>query len=99
MIDFHRITGFQWDAGNAYKSQEKHGVFQGEAEEIFFNQPLMVSGDEKHSEGEQRYLALGVTSIGEFLSVVFTLRKNATLIRVVSARPMSKKERAFYEKA
>ena len=99
MIDFHRITGFQWDAVNAYKSQEKHGVSQGEAEEIFFNQPLLVSSDEKHSEGEQRYLALGVTSIGEFLSVVFTLRKNATLIRVVSARPMSKKERALYEKA
>ena len=99
MIDFHRITGFQWDAGNAYKSQEKHDVTQGEAEEIFFNQPLMVSSDEKHSQGEQRYLALGVTSVGEFLSVVFTLRKNATLIRVVSARPMSKKERAFYEKA
>ena len=99
MIDFHRITRFQWDAGNAYKSQEKHGVTQGEAEEIFFNQPLLVSSDEKHSENEQRYLALGVTVIGEFLSAVFTLRKNATLIRVVSARPMSKKERAFYEKA
>ena len=99
MIDFHQITGFQWDAGNAYKSQEKHGVTQGGAEEIFFNQPLLVAGDEKHSEDEQRYLALGITSIGEFLSVVFTLRKSGTLIRVVSARPMSKKERAFYEKA
>jgi uncharacterized DUF497 family protein len=99
MIDFHLITGFQWDAGNAYKSQDKHGVTQGEAEEIFFNQPLLIAGDEKHSEREHRYLALGVTSSGVMLSVVFTLRNKATLIRVVSARPMSKKERAFYEKA
>lgn len=99
MIDFHVITGFDWDAGNARKSQEKHGVSQAEAEEIFFNQPLLVAGDEKHSEEERRYLALGVTAVGIFLSVVFTLRKNATLIRVVSARPMSKKERACYEKA
>ena len=99
MIDFHRIIGFQWDAGNAHKNQEKHGVTQTEAEEIFFNQPLLVSGDEKHSGEELRYLALGVTASGGFLSVVFTLRKSATLIRVVSARPMSKKERAFYEKA
>lgn len=99
MIDFHRIIGFQWDAGNDYKNQEKHGVTQAEAEEIFFNQPLLVSGDEKHSEKELRYLALGVTASGGFLSVVFTLRKSATLIRVVSARSMSKKERAFYEKA
>ena len=99
MIEFHRIVGFQWDAGNAHKSQEKHGVTQGEAEEVFFNHPLLVSGDEKHSEDEQRFLALGITSAGVFLSIVFTLRKSATLIRVVSARPMSKKERAFYEKA
>lgn len=99
MIDFHRIVGFQWDAGNAYKSEKKHGVTQGEAEEIFFNQPLLISGDEKHSDDEQRYLALGVTSVGILLSIVFTLRQNQTLIRVVSARSMSKKERVFYEKA
>jgi uncharacterized DUF497 family protein len=99
MIDFHRIVGFQWDAGNAIKSQVKHGVTQAEAEEIFFNQPLLVSVDDKHSDKENRYLALGITSPGTLLSVVFTLRKNVTLVRVVSARPMSKRERAFYEKA
>jgi uncharacterized protein len=99
MIDFHQIVGFQWDAGNAYKSEEKHGITQGEAEGIFFNQPLLVSGDEKHSSDERRFLALGITSSGILLSVVFTLRKRGTLIRVVSARPMSKKERAYYEKA
>jgi uncharacterized DUF497 family protein len=99
MINFHQIVGFDWDAGNAYKSQEKHGVTQGEAEEIFFNQPLLVIGDERHSEKEVRYLALGVTGAGMLLSIVFTLRKRSTLIRVVSARSMSKKERAFYEKA
>jgi uncharacterized DUF497 family protein len=99
MIDFQLVIGFEWDAGNAYKSQDKHGISQGEVEEILFNHPLLVSGDEKHSELEHRYLALGITSSGTLLSVVFTLRKKATLIRVVSARPMSKKERAFYEKA
>jgi len=99
MIDFDCIVGFQWDTGNAHKSNEKHAVSQGEAEEIFFNQPLLIAGDEKHSLEERRYLALGITSLGRLLSVVFTLRKQATLIRVVSARPMSRKERAFYEKA
>jgi len=99
MIDFNSIVGFQWDTGNAYKSNEKHAVSQGEAEEIFFNQPLLIAGDEKHSLEERRYLALGITSVGRLLSVVFTFRKQATLIRVVSARSMSRKERAFYEKA
>lgn len=99
MIDFDYIVGFQWDTGNAYKSNEKHAVSQGETEEIFFNQPLLIAGNEKHSLEERRYLALGMTSVSRLLSVVFTLRKQATLIRVVSARPMSRKERAFYEKA
>lgn len=99
MIDFHNIVGFEWDAGNAYKSNEKHDVSQGEAEEMFFNQPLLIAADQEHSVEEVRYLALGVTGAGRLLSVIFTLRKKATLIRVISARPMSRKERAFYEKA
>ena len=99
MIDFQRIVGFQWDAGNAYKNQEKHGVSQGEAEEIFFNQPLLIEDDDRHSHGESRFLALGVSNAMRFLSIIFTLRSHETLIRVVSARSMSKKERSFYEKA
>jgi uncharacterized DUF497 family protein len=99
MIDFEKITGFQWDAGNAYKSQEKHGVSQGEAEEVFFNQPLLVEEDERHSDNESRLLALGITNSMRLLSIIFTLRNRDTLIRIVSARSMSKRERACYEKA
>jgi uncharacterized DUF497 family protein len=99
MINFHRIVGFEWDVGNAYKSQDKHGISQVQAEEIFFNQPLLIDEDAKHSDVERRFLALGITVAGVLLAVIFTLRKKESLIRVVSARPMSKKERAFYEKA
>ena len=99
MIDFQKIVGFQWDSGNAYKNHNKHDVAQGEAEEIFFNQPLLIEGDEKHSLKENRFLALGVTNTMRLLSIIFTLRSQETLIRIVSARSMSKKERAFYEKA
>ena len=99
MIDFQKIVGFQWDAGNAYKNHNQHDVSQGEAEEIFFNQPLLIEGDERHSLKESRFLALGVTNTMRLLSIIFTLRSQETLIRIVSARSMSKKERAFYEKA
>jgi len=99
MIDFGLILGFQWDTGNAYKNKDKHGVSQVDAEEIFFNQPLLIQDDAKHSIRESRFLALGVTSGGKRLAVIFTLRVQRSLIRVVSARPMSKKEREFYEKA
>jgi uncharacterized protein len=98
MVNFSKIVGFSWDEGNARKNQDKHGVSQGEAEEIFFNQPLLVVGDDKHSQAEPRYVALGATNFDVLLAVVFTLRQEGTLIRVISARPMSKKERMHYEK-
>jgi uncharacterized DUF497 family protein len=77
-------TGFEWDAGNADKNRERHGVRQGESEQIFFNRPVLVAADPKHSQAEPRYAALGQTSDGRLLTVVFTIR--GTLIRVISAR-------------
>lgn len=62
MIDFDLIVGFEWDAGNARKSEVKHSVSQVEAEEVFFNNPLLISTDDKHSEHESRYMALGKTN-------------------------------------
>jgi len=41
MIDLNRITGFDWDDGNARKN-DKHGVSAAEAEEVFFRQPLLL---------------------------------------------------------
>ena len=97
MIDWKLITGFDWDAGNARKSVEKHHVSQFEAEQIFFNQPLLVVADDKHSQEETRYHALGITDDSRFLHVSFTLRIKNTLIRVISARDMHRKEKAIYE--
>jgi hypothetical protein len=89
-------TGFEWDAGNADKNWQRHAVTQGESEEIFFNRPVLVAPDPTHSQAEPRYAALGHTSDGRLLSVVFTIR--GTLVRVISARDMSRRERRQYEK-
>jgi uncharacterized DUF497 family protein len=99
MIDFDRITGFDWDDGNSRKSTDKHAVTQAEAESIFFNDPLILVEDAEHSEAEQRINALGKTAQNRLLHVTFTLRKNQTLIRVISARDMNRKERLNYEQA
>ena len=89
--------GFEWDEGNSDKNWEKHQVRKGEAEQIFFNIPLIIADDLKHSEREKRFLALGMTNHERYLMIVFTIRKKK-LIRVISARDMSKKERVIYEK-
>jgi uncharacterized DUF497 family protein len=97
MPDFSKIGGFDWDDGNSRKSIDKHAVNQREAEEIFQDSRLLILDDDKHSQREPRFQAYGVTADGRKLCVVFTLRKSGTLIRVVSARDMSRRERARYE--
>lgn len=96
MIDFSRITGFDWDDGNSRKSARKHDVSQPESEQAFFNDPLLVVPDVKHSAEEVRLHALGHTDEGRLLHITFTLRDDGTLIRVISARDMSRKERTLY---
>ena len=99
-MDVHSILescqGFQWDKGNSFKSWFKHRVTEGEAEQVFFNEPLLLLEDEGHSQQENRFLALGHTDGERRLFIVFTVRKG--LVRVISARGMNRKEREAYEK-
>jgi uncharacterized DUF497 family protein len=96
-MDLTRIAGFDWDDGNSRKSVDRHDVSQAEAEQLFLDPRLLVSADEKHSASEPRFHALGSTSAGRLLQISFTLRQNATRIRVISARDMNRKERTLYE--
>lgn len=89
---FDSCTGFQWDHGNLHK----HNVFPMECEQVFFNVPILFGDDLEHSKGEKRYYILGKTDEGRKLFVAFTIRDN--LIRVISTRDMSKKERKIYER-
>ena len=98
MIDLSKVTGFDWDDGNERKN-ERHSVSMAEAEQVFFNAPLLLLDDPRHSDTEPRFHALGKTSEIRRLHLSFTLRKEATLIRVISARDMSRKERVIYEQA
>jgi uncharacterized DUF497 family protein len=97
MIVWEQISGFDWDDGNARKSADKHDVSQGEAEQVFFNEPLLMVADVKHSAAEPRIHALGRTDDGRLLHITLTLRADETKIRVISARDMSRRERSYYE--
>jgi len=99
MIDLSKITGFDWDDGNNRKSADKHGVSSAEAEQVFFNEPLILAEDVRHSGTEQRFNALGRTAENRLLHVTFTLRHDGAVIRVISARDMHRKERKIYEQA
>jgi len=88
-------VGFEWDEGNAGKNWEKHRVADIECEELFFNQPLIVRADPRHSKRERRFYALGQADRKRQLFVVFTVRQR--LIRIISAREMTRREQARYE--
>ncbi len=70
---------------------------QAEAEEVFFNQPLLMLEDLRHRDQESRFHALGKILDGRLLHVAFTLRGDDTLIRVISARDMHRKEKSVHE--
>lgn len=91
---FAGLEGFEWDEGNSDKNWRRHAVRQVEAEQALLNRPRLLALDIKHSQQEPRFIALGRTDVQRQLAVVFTVR--GTLIRVISARPMSQAERTIY---
>jgi len=93
-INLPEFEGFDWSSGNADKNRERHQVTPLEAEQVFFNAPLLAGADPVHSQNEPRFYALGRTDEGRELFIAFTLR--AKRVRVVSARDMSRKERRVY---
>jgi uncharacterized DUF497 family protein len=89
-------TGFDWDDGNRDKNWAKHRVSDSEAEQVFFNRPLVVADDPRHSDAEARFFVLGRSDGGRLLFVAFTVRGD--LIRVISAREMTGKEIQEYQR-
>jgi hypothetical protein len=92
---FEQFSGFQWNKGNSDKNVIKHNVENWECEQVFFNRPLLVFDDPRHSVSENRWAAFGITDRDRFLVIIFTKRND--LIRIISARDMNKREREFYD--
>ncbi len=88
------LEGFEWDDGNSDKNWRDHQVRQAEAEQVLLNRPVVFAADPKHSQAEARFFTLGRTDSGRHLAIVFTTR--GKLVRVISARPMSRAERRAY---
>jgi uncharacterized protein len=97
MLPFEKAKGFDWDAGNLLKVWDSHKVRPSECEEVFGNAPFGGTPTTKHETAEDRHIVYGNTNEGRLLTVVYTMRGD--LIRVISPRPMSQKERKEYAEA
>lgn len=88
---------FDWDQWNIQKNETKHGVSALETESCFYDQHARIYVDSKHSMAdEKRYILYGRGVENRVLMVGFTIRRGS--IRVITARPASRKEREIYEK-
>ena len=67
-FELDQFTGFQWDEGNINKNLYKHKVENWECEQVFFNEPLIILDDPKHSYAEKRWAAFGKTDARKLLT-------------------------------
>lgn len=95
MDEFDKDLEFEWDKGNINKNWTKHRVSRPEAERLFLDESGLLGKDEKHSTKEPRYKFLGKTDKKRYLVAFFTTRKQK--IRIISVRPMSKKDKIKYD--
>jgi uncharacterized protein len=95
MLVFPGVDGFEWDEANRDKIVSKHGISESQCEEVFFDEKKKLLRDRIHSGVEARYILIGKTAAHILLFTVFTIRGKK--IRVISARPLNKKERSLYE--
>ena len=89
---------FDWDERKNRANRTKHGVWFEEAQSVFDDPHARLFRDPAHSEEEERFILLGISSAGRPLVVVHCYRESEDLVRIISARKASKKEVRFYEK-
>jgi uncharacterized protein len=88
---------FDWDERKNKANRTKHGVWFEEAQSVFSDAHLRVFHDPEHSEEEERFVLLGLSSGGRLLVVVHCYRESDSVVRIISARKAIKKEVRFYE--
>jgi uncharacterized DUF497 family protein len=88
---------FAWDESKNRSNRAKHGVWFEEAQSAFDDPNARVFHDPEHSEDEERFILLGVSSVARPLAVFHCYRESDSLIRIISARKATKKEVRFYE--
>lgn len=89
---------FTWDKEKAASNQRKHGVSFEEARTVFMDNHALRVYDPDHSEGEDRFIMLGLSSALRVLVVCHCYREAEGRIRIISARKATKKESSAYEK-
>jgi len=87
---------FTWDQQKSKSNEAKHQVSFDEAKTVFSDSHARIIADPDHSEDEDRFIILGISSRLRILVVCHCYRENDELIRIISARKATKKEASSY---
>ncbi|MBY0314882.1 MAG: BrnT family toxin [Bdellovibrionales bacterium] len=88
---------FDWDDTKNRINQKKHGVWFEEAQTVWADEYSIEFFDPEHSEGEDRFIRIGLSSRSNLLIVVFCERDHGDVVRIISARKATDKEKKSYE--
>lgn len=97
MRDTMRDIRFAWNDGKNRVNQRKHGVSFEEAKTVFYDEQAIEFPDPDHSREEDRFLMLGLSRRLRVLIVCHCFREDDAVIRILSARKATKKERERYD--
>ncbi len=88
---------FEWDDNKEAQNRRKHGISFQEARSVFFDEQALLISDPDHSEDEERFILLGLSSALRTLVVCHCDRRAGDVIRLISARRANRQERELYE--
>jgi len=91
------VLRFEWDEKKNRRNRRKHAVWFEEAQSVFEDPHGRVFLDPEHSDEEDRFILLGLSSTARVLIVVHCYRESDAVIRIISARKASRREVNFYE--
>jgi uncharacterized DUF497 family protein len=93
---FMASLSFEWDNSKSLLNKRKHGVSFEEARSVFYDDDAVEFYDDEHSEWENRFLMLGMSSKLRILLVCYCERAQGDVIRIISARKATPTERIHY---
>jgi len=88
---------FDWDDDKSRRNRKKHGVSFEEAKSVFYDEYARQFFDDEHPSDEDRFIMLGVSNRSRVLVVCHCERRGGDIIRIISARKATARERQFYE--
>ena len=89
---------FEWDPRKSASNRRKHGVGFEEASTVFTDEHALLIDDPEHSNGEDRFILLGLSASLRMLVVCHCYRESDEVIRIISARKANRKERETYNR-